>query len=84
MVLYSIISSEEKFNLAEELSATELRIFYIMRSEELMIKHKIIRLKEKPELKAEAANWFHDKWGVPIQAYLNSMDASLSGDKIQK
>jgi len=26
---YSIISSEEKSNLAEELSAAELRIFYI-------------------------------------------------------
>ena len=49
-----------------------------------MLQYKIIKLKEKPELKEEAANWFHDKWGVPIEAYLNSMDASLCGDKVQE
>lgn len=49
-----------------------------------MFKYEIIKLKERPALKEEAANWFHDKWGVPIEAYINSMDASLSGDKIQE
>lgn len=30
-----------------------------------------------PEIKATAANWFHEKWGVPIEAYLECMDAYL-------
>lgn len=49
-----------------------------------MVEYKIVRLKERPELKEEAAIWFHDKWGVPLDAYIESMDASLSGDKIQE
>ena len=49
-----------------------------------MVEYKIVRLKERPELKEEAAIWFHDKWGVPIEAYIKSMDASLSGDKVQE
>lgn len=49
-----------------------------------MVEYKIVRLKERPELKEEAATWFHDKWGVPLDAYIESMDASLSGDKIQE
>lgn len=42
----------------------------------------IIKLKEKPELKETAALWFHSKWGVPLDAYLESMDASLDNDPI--
>lgn len=49
-----------------------------------MFEYKIIKLKENPTIKVKAANWFHEKWGVPISAYLESMDASLSGDKIQE
>lgn len=49
-----------------------------------MVEYKIVRLKERPELKEKAAIWFHDKWGVPLDAYIESMDASLSGDKIQE
>lgn len=39
-----------------------------------------IILKEHPELKETAANWFHSKWGVPVQAYLDCMDACLAGE----
>lgn len=49
-----------------------------------MFKYELIKLKERPELKEEAANWFHNKWGVPLEAYINSMEASLSGDRIQE
>ena len=38
-----------------------------------------ITLRERPELKETAAAWFHDKWGVPTEAYLACMDAYLSG-----
>lgn len=27
-----------------------------------------------------AANWFHEKWNVPLQAYMESMESSLSED----
>ena len=49
-----------------------------------MFSYKIIKLKEKPELKEQAANWFHEKWGVPLEAYIASMEQSLQGDPVQE
>lgn len=40
---------------------------------------KFLTLRERPELKDAAAEWFHSKWGVPAEAYLECMDAYLSG-----
>ena len=40
---------------------------------------RFFALRERPELKQAAAAWFHDKWGVPAEAYLACMDAYLSG-----
>ncbi len=37
-------------------------------------------LREMPELKDAAAAWFHEKWGVPEEAYLECMDAYLAGE----
>ncbi len=39
---------------------------------------KYITLREKPELKESAAEWFHEKWGVPKEAYLECMDSYLN------
>ncbi len=39
-----------------------------------------VTLRQRPELKEAAAAWFHDKWGVPAEAYLACMDACLSGE----
>ena len=36
-----------------------------------------ITLREKPELINTAAEWFHSKWGVPREAYLECMEAYL-------
>ncbi len=36
-------------------------------------------LRKSPELKERAAEWFHEKWGVPEAAYLECMDAYLEG-----
>ena len=44
-----------------------------------MNEYKIITLRERPELVAIAAEWFHSKWGVPEEAYLECMEAYLSG-----
>ena len=35
-------------------------------------------LREHPELKDKAAQWFHSKWGVPAEAYLECMEDYLS------
>ena len=43
-----------------------------------MENYRYISLREFPELKNAAAEWFHDKWGVPAQAYLACMDAYLN------
>ena len=37
-----------------------------------------ITLREQPQLKEAAALWFHEKWGVPEQAYLDCMNDYLS------
>ena len=39
-----------------------------------------ITLRERPALEKPAAHWFHQKWGVPEEAYLECMDAYLSGE----
>ena len=41
--------------------------------------YEYLTLREKPELKMPAAEWFHSKWGVPKEAYLECMEAYLSG-----
>lgn len=37
-----------------------------------------LSLRERPELKNSAAEWFHSKWGVPAEAYLACMDSYLN------
>lgn len=40
-------------------------------------KNSIITISDRPELIQQAARWFHQKWGVPAEAYLESMEASI-------
>ena len=40
--------------------------------------YSYITLREKPEWIDLAADWFHQKWGVPKEAYLECMQAYLS------
>lgn len=44
-----------------------------------MDNYKIVSLRQTPQLKDEAAGWFHDKWGVPKEAYLECMEGYLDG-----
>jgi len=37
-------------------------------------------LREIPERADDAAEWFHECWGVPKEAYLECMEAYLSGE----
>ena len=39
-----------------------------------------IPLRQRPDLKDAAAQWFHSKWHVPVEAYLECMDAYLNGE----
>ena len=43
-----------------------------------MIRYVILR--DNPELKEKAASWFHEKWCVPKEAYLECMNAYLNKD----
>lgn len=45
-----------------------------------MDNYTYLNLRARPELEQTAAAWFHDKWGVPEQAYLDCMDAYLAGE----
>lgn len=40
--------------------------------------YNILRLTDRPEMKDAMAHWFHEKWGIPLEAYLESMDACLT------
>lgn len=42
-----------------------------------MKKIRYITLRDEPSLKRSAAEWFHAKWGVPREAYLQCMDAYI-------
>jgi len=41
---------------------------------------EFITIRDHPELKDRAASWFHEKWGVPTEAYLECMTACLNGE----
>ncbi len=36
-------------------------------------------LRECPEMNGKAAEWFHAKWGIPAETYLDCIDAYISG-----
>ena len=42
-----------------------------------MNKLRYITLRDAPEMKDAAASWFHDKWGVPEEAYLECMESYI-------
>lgn len=44
-----------------------------------MSEYEYIDLMMRPELKDTAAKWFHEKWGIPEEAYLACMEEYLSG-----
>ncbi len=42
--------------------------------------YRFLNLRQMPAKKDEAAAWFHEKWGVPKEAYLSCMEAYLAGE----
>ena len=45
-----------------------------------MAEYRYITLKDAPQLMTPAAQWFHSKWRVPMEAYLECMQAYLNGE----
>ena len=44
-----------------------------------MVDYRCISLRDIPSIKDKAAEWFHIKWSIPKEAYLECMEAYLSG-----
>ncbi|MDL2301779.1 GNAT family N-acetyltransferase [Lachnospiraceae bacterium OttesenSCG-928-D06] len=44
--------------------------------------YTIISLVDKPEIKEQAAQWFHKKWNIPLAAYMESMEECLTQKKL--
>ena len=42
--------------------------------------YTILCLRDRPEMLEAAAAWFHAKWGIPAEAYRDSMRQCLAGD----
>lgn len=42
--------------------------------------YKIVTLRERSDLKQQAAEWFHSKWGVPLEAYLECINQYIEKD----
>ena len=45
-----------------------------------MAELQYITLRTKPECMVSAAEWFHSKWRVPTESYLECMEAYLRGE----
>ena len=43
-----------------------------------MEKYEIRMIRDHKELVLQAAEWFHQKWGIPRSAYSESMEACLN------
>ena len=48
------------------------------------MENELICLCDRPELIETAAQWFHKKWGVPLAAYLESMNDSLTASAVPR
>lgn len=44
--------------------------------------YNIVRITDRPELKNQMAAWFHEKWGVPLEAYEESMEDAIRSKMI--
>ena len=67
-------------NLSMQYHLSEKTIRRILRKEDVHMPYTLIRLTDHPQWKEPAAAWFHEKWGIPLDAYLQSMDDALTGN----
>jgi len=50
----------------------------------MKMKYPIIRLVENPDMKDEMADWFSSKWGIPREAYVESMNDCIEGNTVSQ
>lgn len=43
------------------------------------MEYSLVPLRDRPDMLSRAAAWFHQKWGVPMEAYRESMEDCLTG-----
>lgn len=41
------------------------------------MRYEIIKIKDHQNLKSRASQWFHSKWGIPLEAYRESIEESF-------
>ena len=41
---------------------------------------EIINIREHRELRDAAAEWYHSKWGIPLEKYRESIDECIAGE----
>jgi len=46
--------------------------------EDVFVDYEIVRLTDRPDMLERAAQWFHEKWGIPLEAYRESMEECLA------
>jgi len=72
-----IVSKHQEYaHTHEEKRGAYLREFTAIK-QYLAMDNQIIRLTNHPELKKRMATWFHQKWGIPLEAYQDSMTECL-------
>ena len=64
------------FGMSAEVDAAH-QIIAFFEDEDEEPPYWVFSLSEMPRMKEQMANWFHEKWGVPLEAYLESMDECL-------
>ena len=66
----------------ESLKVGEALVFASQISEiEVLRREAVIPLRDWPEAAEEAAQWFHERWGLPLQAYRSSIRECLGNEK---
>lgn len=45
------------------------------------MQYDIVKITDRPSLIQQAAEWFSEKWHIPTEAYLESMDEAVHGEK---
>ena len=46
-----------------------------------MANYQVVKIRDNKNLIETASKWFHSKWGVSQQAYFESMNESIQGNK---
>lgn len=45
-----------------------------------MKEYRIVKVQDQPLLREKVANWFHEKWKIPVAAYQDSIDECLRNE----